>query len=370
MSIRLGKKSQKYQLLDDFHFHLCHSETVAERSLNARHDTIHVAPRRPTPRDAQRDFQEGHRMSFRRINLALISLCVLAALSIGTSSNAATIVEETFTEYLDDALISDSPAGPATGLTGDWTLVPNDDFYVNRTQLDLDVGIGEAVYDRVSTDNGTREATRSTSADHVLLENHGDAFYTSFLIDPGLANGHMTFELDLVRLDGGGVSNFSFGIIGGQYIVGNGGIDVDASGGTVTLDQQRVVARVVYGDADSGPDDFEVVTLWVDPVDESSTPVINEVLTDFLNRGGARVSAISIRGEQMLGQPAFFDDLRVGDSFVSVPEPSASWLGAVALTTILLVCRWRSVFSRGTAARPTPARVDTSPRSGPAPTAA
>ena len=123
-------------------------------------------------------------------------------------------------------MISDSPAGPAIGLTGDWTLVPNSNFYVNKTQADDDAGTGKAVYDRPSTDNGTRTATRSTSADHVLFENDGDVFYASFLIDPARADGDMTFELGLTRLDGGGIQNFSFGIIDGQYIVGNGGSSI------------------------------------------------------------------------------------------------------------------------------------------------
>ncbi len=261
-------------------------------------------------------------MGFRRIAAGVVGL---SGLLLGTSLQAAPIIEETFTGYLDNALISDSPAGPALGLTGDWTLVPDSNFYVNKTQVDDSAGTGKAVYDRPSGDNGTREATRATSADHLLFSNDGDLFYASFLIDPALANGRMTFELALTRLDGGGTPAFSFGIIDGQYTVGNGGIDVDLGDGTVTADEQLVLVRIEYGDADSGPDDSEVVTVWVDPVDESSAPVIDGVSTDFLNRGGGKITAVSIRGEQMAGQPAFFDDLRVGSSFDAVvPNPGAT----------------------------------------------
>jgi hypothetical protein len=249
---------------------------------------------------------------------------------------AGLIIEETFTDYPDNALISESPAGPAVGLTGDWTLFPDSDFFVNRTRDDLDAGTDKAVYDRPSNDNGARTATRSTSADHVLFETDGDVFYASFLIDPARAGGDMTFELILKKLDGGGVPHFAFGITGGEYIVGNGGSDVDASGGTVTADEQLVLVRIEYGDADSGPDDYEVVTLWVDPVDEFSEPVIDGVSTDFLNRGGGKITDVSIRGDWMLGGPAFFDNLRVGSSFAAVvPEPST--LSLLALGLVFLI---------------------------------
>jgi hypothetical protein len=247
---------------------------------------------------------------------------VLCILLLAAPGRATKIIEETFTGYQDDSLISDSPAGPALGLAGDWTLVPRSDFYVNRTQVDLDAGTGKAVYDRPSDDNGTREATRDTAADHVLLEADGDLFYASFLIEPGRVDGRMTLELKISRLDGGGVPDVSFGIVDGEYIVGNGGVDIDVGGGDVAAGEQRVVVRVEYGDASGGADDDEVVTLWVDPADELSTPVIDSVSTDFLNRGGAKVTAIAIRGESMLGAPAFFDDLRVATSFEDVAGPA------------------------------------------------
>ena len=250
------------------------------------------------------------------------SIALLSILIFAPAARATTIIEETFTGYPDDALISDSPAGPALGLTGDWALVPNSDFYVNRTQSDIDAGAGRAVYDRPSDDNGTREATRETSVALVLLEADGDVFYASFLIEPGSVNGRMTLELKISRLDGGGVPDLSFGIVDGQYIVGNGGVDIDAAGGTVSGGEQRVVVRIEYGDASSGANDDEVVTLWVDPLDEQSVPTIDSVSVDFLNRGGAQVTAISIRGERMLGTPAFFDDLRVATSFDGVTEPT------------------------------------------------
>ena len=255
-------------------------------------------------------------MRFRGIAAGLMGLCLL---SPAASLQAEIIIEDTFTGYPDNALISADPAGPANGLSGNWTLVPDSNFYVNKTQADDDAGTGKAVYDRPSGDNGARTATRNTSAEHFLYENDGDLFYASFLIDPARANGDMTFELELVSLDGGGAVDFSFGISGGAYIVGNGGISGLVSGGTVTADEQLVVVRIEYGDTSTGGlDDDEVVTLWVDPVDESSLPVINGVSTELLNSGGGKILTVSIRGDQMDGQPAFFDNLRVGLSFAEV----------------------------------------------------
>ncbi len=255
-------------------------------------------------------------MRFQGIAAGLMGLCLL---SPAASLQAETIIEDTFTGYPDNALISADPAGPANGLSGNWTLVPNSDFFVNKTQADDDAGTGKAVYDRPSTDNGARTATRNTSAEHALYETDGDLFYASFLIDPARAGGDMTFELELVSLSGGGAVDFSFGISGGAFIVGNGGISGVASGGTVTADEQLVLVRIEYGDTSSGGlDDDEVVTVWVDPVDESSLPVINGVSAELLNSGGGKILTVSIRGDQMDGQPAFFDNLRVGLSFAEV----------------------------------------------------
>ncbi len=248
----------------------------------------------------------------------------LYLLSLAASLQAETIIEDTFTGYPDNALISADPAGPATGLSGNWTLVPDSDFYVNKTQVDDEAGTGKAVYDRPSGDNGARTATRNTSAEHVLYETDGDLFYASFLIDPARADGDMTFEIELVGAVGGGAADFSFGISDGAYIVGNGGISGVASGGTVTVGEQLVVVRIEYGDTSTGNvgvDDDEVITLWVDPVDESSLPVINGVSAELLNSGGGKILAVSIRGDQMNGQPAFFDNLRVGLSFAEVMLP-------------------------------------------------
>ncbi len=79
----------------------------------------------------------------------------------------------------------------------------------------------------------------------------------------------------------------------------------------------EVVVRVEYGDASTGPTDLEHITLWVDPDDEASLPVIDSSV-DFLNRGGGKVAAVEIRGDWMLGQPSFFDDIRVGFAFADV----------------------------------------------------
>ena len=272
------------------------------------------------------------------------AVAVVAGLCLLTVTEvvwAEPIIRDTFTGYPDNALISDSPAGSAVGLVGDWVLDTPSDFYVNKTQADDEAGTGKAVYDRPADHNGARQATRSTSAEHVLFSQDGDVFYASFLVDPARADGRMTFELQLERLDGGGISSFSFGIIDGVFAVGNGGVDVNVSGGTVTSAEQLVVVRIEYGDASTGPDDLEVVTVWVDPVDESSPPVIDAVSTDFLNSGGGKIMSVSIRGDQMFGSPAFFDNLRVGFAFEDVvPQPipvaSAGALAAIALSLVVL----------------------------------
>ena len=258
-----------------------------------------------------------------RLSRSIGCLGVLGLLSLAPDLNAQLLIEETFTGYPDNALISASPAGLAIGLAGDWTLTPNSDFYVNKSQSDDRAGSCKAVYDRPADDNGTREAVRDTSADHVLLSSDGDVFYASFFVDAPRTNGRMTFELRLRRLDGGGVPSFSFGLLDGVYIVGSGGIEIDARGGAVHAGGQRIVARVEYGDGSSGPDDLELITLWVDPVNEQSAPVIDAASIDFLNQGGAKIVAVSIRGEQMAGHPAVFDDLRVGFSFSDVVPQAA-----------------------------------------------
>jgi len=276
-------------------------------------------------------------MRFRGIAAAQMGLCLLL---LAASLQAEIIIEDTFTGYPDNALISADPAGPANGLSGNWTLVPDSDFYVNKTQADDDAGTGKAVYDRPSGDNGARTATRNTSAEHLLYETDGDLFYASFLIDPARAGGDMTFELELMSLDGGGAVDLSFGISGGAFIVGNGGISGVASGGTVTADEQLVLVRIEYGDTSTGGlDDDEVVTLWVDPVDESSLPVIDGVSTELLNSGGGKILTVSIRGDQMDGQPAFFDNLRVGLSFADVVHGTLFADGFESGTTDL----WSSV---------------------------
>jgi hypothetical protein len=257
---------------------------------------------------------------------ARFALQALFALLVSTSVavQAETIIFESFTGYPDNALISDSPAGPALGLTGDWSLAPGGDFYVNRTEHDLGAATGKAAYDMPVDYNGARTAQRLTSAAHVLLGGDGDVFYASFRILPPRAAGHMIFGLTLDQLDGGGQADLSFGMIDGHFVIGNGGVDVDVSGGAPTVTQMRVVLRVEYHDSGSGSGDNEFVTLWVNPVDEFSTPVIDGVAVDLLNSGGARLSGVSMRGGQMAGQPAYFDDLMVGFGFADVMATPAS----------------------------------------------
>ena len=250
-------------------------------------------------------------------------------LGLATVSDAAQtdpIIYESFTGYPDNALLSAHPAGLAIGLAGDWFLDSENYFYVNRTEADLDAGTGKAVYDFPYDDNGVRTAERYSSQDHLLFSLDGDRFYASFLIDPSSSGGEMIFTLTFDRLNGGGQPYLSFGMRNGSFIVGNGGENVDVVGGVPSNGEMLVVLRVEYGDASTGPDDLEVVTMWVNPVDESSNPVIDNVPVDILNRGGGKITAISIRANQMAGQPAFFDDLLVGPEFADViaPPPAGS----------------------------------------------
>lgn len=240
-------------------------------------------------------------------------LACLWLLAVSSNALADPIILETFTDYPDNALISTSPSGPALGLLGDWQLDTESYFYVNRTEADLNNGTGKAVHDFPFDDNGTREAFRNTSSDHVLFSGDGDVFFASFLIQPARAAGNMLFTLVLDRLDGGGQPEVSFGMKDGHFIVGNGGVEVEVSGGTPLVTEMLVVLKVVYGYSGN-----EVVTLWVDPANEFSDPVIDNVPVDFLNWGGGKITGVAIRGAGMAGQPAFFDDLRVGLQFEDV----------------------------------------------------
>lgn len=258
------------------------------------------------------------------VKIAATSL-ILGLAAVSVNATADPIIYETFTGYPEDALISADPAGPAIGLTGNWTLDPDNFFYVNMTGDDPDAGTGKAVYDMPYDDNGARTAQRSASQNPVLLDSDGGVFYASFLIHPARADGGMLFTLTLDRIDGGGQPELSFGMHDGNFVVGNGGVNVDVVGGAPTVSEMQVVLRLEYGDG--GPDDPEVVTLWVDPADETSTPVIDNVAADLLNRGGARIVGVAIRGEQMAGQPAMFDDLLVGYEFEDVVgNPPADFL--------------------------------------------
>lgn len=249
-----------------------------------------------------------------------VTALLVGLTAISAAAQADPIIFESFTGYPENALISASPSGTALGLTGDWSLDPENYFYVNKTEADLEAGTGKAVYDMPWDDNGARTAQRHTSPEHALFNLDGDVFYASFRIHPARTSGGMIFSLSLEQLNGGGQPGVSFGMKDGRFIVGNGGVNVDILGGVPSVTEMRVVLRVEYGDAGSGPDDLELVTLWVDPVNESSNPVIDQVPVDFLNRGGGRITGVSIRGDQMDGHPAFFDDLMVGFEFGDVMQ--------------------------------------------------
>lgn len=255
-----------------------------------------------------------------RANGCLVTVLILAAFMVGVPAKADPIVYETFTGYPDNASISASPAGPAIGLLGDWSLDAENFFYVNMTEADPEAGTGMAVYDMPWDDNGQRTAQRSASQRHVLFEKDGDAIYASFRIHPPRADGVMLFRLNLAQLVGGGQPELSFGINSGHFVVGNGGVNTDVSGGVPAAEEMQLVLRIEYGDGSTGPDDLEKVTVWVNPVDEASSPVISAEPANLLNRGGARLLGVSIRGDQMNGQPAFFDDLAVGYEFTDVVE--------------------------------------------------
>lgn len=264
-------------------------------------------------------------------NRAFVLLLGLASVSPAILSDP--IIFESFTGYPDNVLISASPAGPAIGLTGDWFLDAENFFYVNRTEADLAAGSGKAVYDMPWDDNGMRTAQRYSLHNQELFNLDGDTFYASFRIDPPRPNGDMLFMLLLEQLNGGGQPNLSFGMKSGSFIVGNGGVNVDVVGGNPSASEMQLVLRIEYGDASTGPDDLEIITLWVDPVDESSSPVIDDVPVDILNRGGGRIAGVSIRGDQMAGQPAFFDDLLVGSEFADViaPPPAGSLINDLGM---------------------------------------
>ena len=247
---------------------------------------------------------------YAKLTTGCACFCLLVASS---TAQADPIILETFTDYPDNALISTSPSGPALGLLGDWQLDSESYFYVNRTEADLDEGQGKAVHDFPFDDNGTREAFRNTSSDHVLFSEDGDVFFASFSILPARATGNMLFALILDRLDGGGQPEVSFGMKDGHFIVGNGGVEVDVSGGSPVVTEMLVVLKVEYGNNGN-----EWVTLWVNPANEFSDPVIDNVPVDFLNQGGGKVTGVAIRGANMAGQPAFFDDLRLGLRFEDV----------------------------------------------------
>lgn len=251
---------------------------------------------------------------------------VLGLTVLGGAAQADPIIYESFANYPDNALISDSPAGPAIGLTGDWSLDPGNYFYVNMTESDHEAASGKAVYDMPWDDNGARTAQRKTALKHALAERDGDRFYASFRIQPPRADGHMLFRLEIDQLDGGGQPELSFGIKDGYFVIGNGGVNVDVQGGAPTPAEMHIVLRVEYGESDTGPDDLELVTLWLDPFDENSSPVIDEVPLDLVNPGGIRIHGVSIRGDQMDGLPAHFDDLLVGYAFADVMQgpPAAS----------------------------------------------
>lgn len=250
----------------------------------------------------------------------VVTVLVVGLTVISTVTKADPIIFESFTGYPDNALISASPSGPALGLTGDWSLDPENFFYVNKTEANLEAGTDKAVYDMSWDDNGARTAQRQTSSEHALFNLDGDVFYASFRIHPPRVSGGMIFTLGLEQMNGGGQLGVSFGMKDGRFIVGNAGVNVEILGGVPSVTEMQVVLRVEYGDAGSGPDDLELVTLWVNPVSEFSNPVIDQVPLDFLNRGGGRITDVSIRGDQMSGQPAFFDDLMVGLEFGDVVQ--------------------------------------------------
>jgi hypothetical protein len=240
--------------------------------------------------------------------IQVISRLACLWLLLSTSALASPIILETFEGYPDDALISADHAGPATGLEGNWYLNTESNFYVNRTEEDLEAGFEKAVYDFPGDDNGMREAYRLTDDDHILFDENEDVFYASFLIEPARVMGRMIFTLHLDRINGGGQSEVSFGMKNGHFVAA-----ANVYGPTPPVREMLVVLRVKY--LQKGR---ELVTLWVDPTDESSAPEINNVPVDLLSRGGGILTAVSIRGERMAGQPAFFDNLRVGLAFEDV----------------------------------------------------
>ena len=101
-------------------------------------------------------------------------------------------------------------------------------------------------------DNGQRTAQRAASPLQVLLQDDGDVLYASFRIHPARSQGTMLFRLDLVQITGGGQPDLSFGMNGGDFVVGNGGVNLDVTAGEPAEEEMQVVLRVEYGEGSGG----------------------------------------------------------------------------------------------------------------------
>lgn len=272
-------------------------------------------------------------VSILSLRLPLAGICLFMCASIPLE--AALLVSDDFEGY-PQGLISSVTAPSKTGLSGDWSLNNASDFYVNQTEADSTAGNpgeGKAVYDRNGTNNNDRTATRSLAGGSGAdLNTPGDVLYLGFDLDPASVGGSEELAFGL-NFDNGAF--IQFGIFGGGYTAS--GSNGTASGGTATADAQRIILRIQFQDG------AENTKLWVDATSESDAAVFDDSSQNLLNTSPAPYvgSSIFIRGQNQSGQPAYFDNLMIGESFndVSViPEPS-SFLLLLSGLSVLVVFR-------------------------------
>ncbi len=263
------------------------------------------------------------------------------------SSNALLLVSDDLEGY-PQGLITGVTAPAKTGLTGDWFSADGSDFYVNQTESNTspgNPGEGMAVYDRDGTNDNARTVARNLTA-AVNLNNPGDFLYLGFDVDPNTVGGTGASATGLffgVNFDTDPTAGafLRFGISGSAYSVQ--GTNGTTSGGVATTLSQRIILRIAFNGSGSN----EAVKLWVDASAEGDATVI-DTNVNLLNTSPAPYTGTSIFlfGENQAGQPAFFDNLKVGTTFndvtlAPIPEPTSVALMALGGGVALIALRRR-----------------------------